>query len=68
MAHPAEKIANLEAKLEAAEERRRSTTNVDLEIALTKEITTIREQILQLGTPSHSFFPSARTFFLFYPS
>ena len=41
MATPVEKIAKLEAEIEELKEKRKSTSNEELEIAITNEITAI---------------------------
>ena len=47
MATPVEKIAKLEAEIEELKSKRKSTTNEELQIAITNEITAIRNQIIQ---------------------
>ena len=56
MATPVEKIAMLEAKIEELEAKRNSTSNEELEIAITNEITAIRNQIIQQGKIHIHFF------------
>ena len=47
MATPVEKVAKLEAEIEELKEKRKSTSNEELQISLTNEITAIRNQIIQ---------------------
>ena len=49
MATSVEKIAKLEADIEELKSKRNSTLNEVLQIAITNEITAIREQIIQQG-------------------
>ena len=53
-----EKIAKLEADIEELKAKRNSTSNEVLQIAITNEITTIREQIIQQGNTQTISFPS----------
>ena len=56
MATPVEKIAKLEADIEVLNSKRNSTSNEDLQIAITREITVIREQIVQQGKYVNNLF------------
>ena len=49
MATPVEKIAMLEAEIEELKEKRNSTSNEELQISITNEITVIHKRIIQQG-------------------
>ena len=58
MATSVEKIAKLEADIEELKSKRNSILNEVLQIAITNEITAIREQIIQQGNTQTISFPS----------